>query len=145
MQSNLITASNPNGFGDALAASSCDPRRCSWLPNSNPARIGDFVGRKYNTLHLEYLIIEPFKMFEMILLKRFEKLPGHKKVSRGEYAIEESLSGTDVNRSRDWNLCFRPGQKVDMSIFFHDTAAPGNSCPRCGTLSGVSTEVRTQW
>ena len=84
-------------------------------------------------------------MLDMILLKRFEKRPGHQKVLKGEYAIEEGTTGRDVSRENELSFCFRPGQKVDMSMIFSDLGANSNYCPRCGTKSKDSAEARTQW
>ena len=84
-------------------------------------------------------------MFEMILEKRFEKLPGYKKVLKREYAIEEGISGNALSRNREWSACLRPGQKVDMSMAFSDTAFLASTCPGCGTESSASVVTRTQW
>lgn len=72
-------------------------------------------------------------MLDTILLKRFEKLPGRKKVMRREYAIEESVTGKEFDRKREWALCFRPGQKVGMSMLFDSNPVLEVSCPRCKT------------
>jgi hypothetical protein len=84
-------------------------------------------------------------MLDVILLKRFERLPGHQKVLKGEYSIEEGVTGRDFSREIEWSMCFRPGQKIDMSMVFSDLDATSNCCPRCGTKSAVSAETRTQW
>ena len=84
-------------------------------------------------------------MLDMILLKRFEKRPGHQKILSGEFAIEDGTSGRDVSRENEFAVCFRPGQKIDMSIIFSDLDANSNHCPRCGTKSEASAEARTQW
>jgi hypothetical protein len=42
-------------------------------------------------------------------------------------------------------MCFRPGQKIDMSMVFSDLDANSNHCPRCGTRSEALAETRTQW
>lgn len=84
-------------------------------------------------------------MLDMILTKRFEKHPGHAKIRRREFAIEEGSTGTEVSRTKDWNICVYPGKKIDMSVVFPEGAGESNHCPRCRTKSPASTEARTQW
>lgn len=84
-------------------------------------------------------------MFEMILTKRFEKHPGHAKILRREYAIEEVSNGRDLNRVTDWSLCLRPGQRIDMNVVFPERADSSHHCPRCRTKSAASSEARVQW
>ena len=85
------------------------------------------------------------QMLDMILLKRFEKRSGHQKVLKGEYVIEEGITGRDVSRENELIMCLRPGQKIDMSMIFSDIDGNSNRCPRCFTISEASSETRTQW
>lgn len=93
-------------------------------------------------------------MLDIILLKRFEKRPGHQKILKGEFAIEDGLTGRDVSRENEFGLCFRPGQKIDMSMIFSGRHRPlifsgrgniNNPGPLCGTRSEAETEIGTQW
>jgi hypothetical protein len=84
------------------------------------------------------------QMFETILIKRFEKLRGRTKVLRKEYAIEDSRSGQELNRRREWSMLFRPGQKVDMSIIFKQSNT-STSCPGCQTESRAACDSVTEW
>lgn len=84
-------------------------------------------------------------MFDTILTKRFEKHPGHSKMLRREFAIEEGNSGREVSRKSDFILCLHPGQKINMSMIFKEKAANSNHCPRCGTKSAALPEIKTQW
>ena len=84
-------------------------------------------------------------MLDTILLKRFEKLPGRKKVMRREYAIEESVTGKELDRKREWALCFRPGQKVSMSMLFDSSPISKVSCPRCKTGTQTPTGLSVTW
>ena len=83
-------------------------------------------------------------MLEAMLTKRFEKHPGHSKMLRREFAIED-ITGRELSRTTEWSMCFRPGQKIDMSMVFQETSVNSNHCPRCGTQSAASSEIRTQW
>jgi hypothetical protein len=84
-------------------------------------------------------------MLDTILLKRFEKSSGHQKVLKGEYVIEEGITGKDMSRDNELIMCLRPGQKINMSMIFSDLDGPINRCPRCFTKSEASCETRTQW
>jgi hypothetical protein len=86
----------------------------------------------------------PFQMFHAILAKRFEALPGRSKVSRGEYVIEDSRSGKEFAMNRAWSMCFRPGQKVDMSMVFTENIKT-TSCPGCRTESRVVGNELVRW
>jgi hypothetical protein len=85
------------------------------------------------------------QILDVILIERFEKRPGHQKVLNGEFAIEEGITGRDISRETEFKMCFRPGQKIDMSMIFSDLDASNNHCPRCRTKSEASAEARTQW
>ncbi len=81
----------------------------------------------------------------MILQERFEKRPGRQKVLKGEFAIEEGITGRDISRENEFVMCFRAGQKIDMSMIFSDIDTSSNHCPCCRTKSEASAEARTQW
>jgi hypothetical protein len=85
------------------------------------------------------------QILDLILQERFEERPGHQKVLKGEFAIEEGITGQDISRENEFSMCFRPGQKIDMSMIFSDLDASSNHCPRCGAKSEASAEARTQW
>jgi hypothetical protein len=83
-------------------------------------------------------------MFHTILAKRFEALPGNSKVGRREYVIEDHRSGKEFAMNRAWAMCFRPGQKVDMSMVFTQNMKT-TSCPGCRTESRVADNELVQW
>jgi hypothetical protein len=85
-----------------------------------------------------------YQMFETILVKRFEHLPGKDKVVRKEYAIEESRSGRELTRNREWSMCFRAGQKVDMSMVFKQKQ-PATTCPGCQAETQAADAAIIQW
>ena len=85
------------------------------------------------------------QILDLILRERFEKRPGYQKVLEGEFAIEEGITGRDISRENEFAMCFRPGQKIDMSMIFSDLDASSNHCPRCRTKSEASAEARIQW
>jgi hypothetical protein len=84
-------------------------------------------------------------MFHTVLTCHFEKRPGHLKVLRNEYALQDSLSHRDLNPKTEWPLCFRPGQKVEMSMVFLSPDSSGSACPGCQTVSDIKENVEIQW
>ena len=38
------------------------------------------------------------------------------KIEKGEFAIEDAATRRDIDLTTNWELCFSPGQRVEMSI-----------------------------
>ena len=67
-----------------------------------------------------------------VLKTNLKKIPsGPKKIERGEYAIEDAGSKRLINLSDDWDLCFFPGQVVNMSMVYHLPKSSDTTCPGC--------------
>jgi hypothetical protein len=76
---------------------------------------------------------------------------GAEKIERGEFAIQDSVTKRDIDLRTDWEVCFSPGQRVDMSMIFLGTpqnstqsylqplgsTISGNFCIKCGYLSSL--------
>lgn len=43
---------------------------------------------------------------------------GPRKIDRGEFVIQETSTKRDIDLASDWDLCFLPGQRVEMSMIF---------------------------
>lgn len=56
---------------------------------------------------------------------------GARRIKRGEFAIQDSITKRDVDFSLPWESCFCPGQRVDMSMVFNSTEASNRGCPKC--------------
>ncbi|PMD60566.1 uncharacterized protein K444DRAFT_612697 [Hyaloscypha bicolor E] len=108
---------------------------------SDPVTLEDALGFRH-TIPLD--IVTSWKILDVLLLERFENRHGHQKILKGEFAIEEDKTGKDISRKTQFKMCFRPGQKVDMSMIFSDHDADSNHCPRCQTKSEASVGTRTQ-
>ena len=54
----------------------------------------------------------------MAVLKVNSKHNGNsaEKIEKGEFAIEDAATGRDIDLNTNWELCFSPGQRVEMSI-----------------------------
>jgi hypothetical protein len=66
-------------------------------------------------------------------------------IERGDFIIQDSASKRDVNLEMDWELCFSPGQRVQMSMIFKRPTRPTNNCPTCKADCGGSTEEDVDW
>lgn len=81
-----------------------------------------------------------------VLQTNFSKAgQARKKIGRGEFVIQDSLRKRDINIFDDWNNCFYPGQRVEMSVVFQRRWQVGSSCPGCGTICDGSTEADVKW
>jgi hypothetical protein len=81
----------------------------------------------------------------MIIAKRFENHAGYQKIQRGEYTIEDGITGRGIRRGCDLLMSLRPGQKIDMSVVFPAVDTKSNHCPRCQTKCVTSLAEKTQW
>jgi hypothetical protein len=71
---------------------------------------------------------------------------GAKKIDSGEFAIQDSATKRDIDLKADWDLCFFPGQRVDMSMIIRrDHALQTSSCPKCAHVSDGSMGSDIDW
>lgn len=66
-------------------------------------------------------------------------------IERGDFVIQDSATKKDINLRMDWDLCFSPGQRVDMSMVFKRRTRPTNNCPNCKADSDKSTGEDIEW
>ncbi len=64
------------------------------------------------------------------------------KIKRGEFAIQDSTTSRDINISSAWETCFRPGQRVVMSMVFTTTKYPDACCPTCMEVNGTGGDMK---
>jgi hypothetical protein len=94
--------------------------------------------------HLDF--IDSAEAFLAVLRLRFKDGGGLKKIDHGDFAVADAGTKKDIDLLKTWNRCFRPGQKVNMSMIFDLT--PGeveNSCPACGHVNSGNTDVEIKW
>ncbi|KAK7222566.1 hypothetical protein V2G26_010569 [Clonostachys chloroleuca] len=90
--------------------------------------------------------IHSWQFFQQLLQHHFEEPKGHRMVIQGKYALEENITGNDLNQSLPPKASFRRGMKINMSmIFTRDQMTPG-VCPRCGIDNNApeNTNVKCQ-
>ncbi|KXH37021.1 hypothetical protein CSIM01_00085 [Colletotrichum simmondsii] len=77
--------------------------------------------------------------FKIAINNRFEYQLGHQKVLRGEYVLEDDISGQEVT-SLPWAQVMRPGKKINMAMKFQKIEEESNIvaqdyfCPGCRTV-----------
>ncbi|MAD87603.1 MAG: hypothetical protein CL912_31985 [Deltaproteobacteria bacterium] len=85
-------------------------------------------------------------MFESVLIARFDRLPGHGKIVRREYAIQETHLKLEIDRSLSFESSFLPGRQLDMSMIFKASGDwSKNTCPGCHTASYVTSDSGIKW
>ncbi|KAL0768332.1 hypothetical protein CaCOL14_009307 [Colletotrichum acutatum] len=86
------------------------------------------------TLPIEWL--ESWKHLRSLISNRFENRMGHRKVLRGEYALEDEANGAEVTLL-PWNKAIRPGRKINMAMKFQRVEEVSKAedhvyiCPGC--------------
>jgi hypothetical protein len=70
-----------------------------------------------------------------------------KKIERGEFAMQDTATKRDVDLSSPWETCFRPGQRVAMSMIFNSAKASNMYCPTCNEDNGddFAEDEDTEW
>ena len=71
---------------------------------------------------------------------RFQGKQGLRKIRKKEYALQESATGKEIDRSVEFQDTFLPGQKVTMSVIFKKDAAERSTqssahCPKCEAVT----------
>ncbi|KAK4185619.1 hypothetical protein QBC35DRAFT_465409 [Podospora australis] len=100
-------------------------------PTKNlPLFLEDALGARIEIpLHL----IHSWEMFHVLLAHQFENRKGHRKVLQQQYALEESCTSRDLDRSIPWTASVRNGMTVSMSILLTNSGTVDGACPRCCT------------
>ena len=66
-----------------------------------------------------------------MLEARFRQCPGHRKITRKEYALRFNTQDRDIERTVDFRRCFLPGRRVEMSMIFERILFHHTVCPWC--------------
>ena len=98
------------------------------------------------TLLHDRVPLTKLQAFTAVLQTHFSQSgQARRKIGRGEFVIQNSLTKRDINIFDDWDNCFYPGQRVEMSVIFQRRWQTGSSCPGCGMLCEGSMDVDVQW
>jgi hypothetical protein len=105
--------------------------------SQQPAILDDALGN----IHPIYLdLVDSWKIFDDIMARKFEDLPGEAKVARRQYVLEDEQTNQQLDRTRNWKACFRPGRRVLMSMIFEELFISEQACPSCGAHSSGPTD-----
>lgn len=68
-------------------------------------------------------------------------------VDNGEFVIQDPALKKDIDLTQEWEVCFFPGQRVEMSMIFRHTGAVKDTlgCPVCGSRSSQPSGIETLW
>jgi hypothetical protein len=141
-----IIASNISIYREVVAIRSSVNRLARPLAE-DPFILEDAIGRRA-PVHLRF--IRSWEAFEFVIEDSFRNRPGHGKVRRKEYALNDHASGRMIHRSLDWDDAILPGQEIDMSLKFSRMAFEGEnhtqaSCPYCQSSSDQPNDKRIRW
>ena len=66
-------------------------------------------------------------------------------IEQGEFAINDADTKLDVDLETDWDMCFFPGQRVEMSMVFEQQKKPGDQCPKCQEICTSLSTLDVEW
>lgn len=82
----------------------------------------------------------------MLLEDHFAGQKGHDMVKRRSYALEESVSGKELDRSGPLHHNLRRGMRIKMSMIFDKhKSTTAAACPRCGAQTMSEQGVIVYW
>lgn len=110
-----------------------------------PFMLEDPLGR-VSPVHLQF--ITSWEAFHAVLGTRFVGLPGHDKIERREFVLQEGSTSREISSEDPWEIAFRPGASVCMSIVFRRAVkitGSNSHCPHCGSISESETSDDVHW
>ena len=112
------------------------------MQSQNPVFLIDALGRPA-PFRLEF--IRSADALTSVLAANFRKFGAADKIRKGEFALEDFATKRDIDLHADWELCFSPGQRVEMSMIFQGRSKTVASCPKCKTTCAESLFKETEW
>jgi hypothetical protein len=124
-----VIQTNIQVFHIVLNIQSIITRLPGQVDRQQPVYLVDALGR-HTPFHLEFVL--PADALVYVLKSNIKDIGiGAQKIDRGEFAIQDSVRKRDIDLSRPWGACFRPGQRVDMSMIFTTRESHTQTCPAC--------------
>lgn len=109
------------------------------IERQQPVYLVDAIGH-HTPFYLEF--VKSAEALTFVLQDNFREVSsGACKIQNGEFAIQDSGTGKDFDLASNWEICFSPGQRVDMSMVFTTgkVSSPRN-CPKCGNHCAASSD-----
>ncbi|KAN0117809.1 hypothetical protein V8E51_003786 [Hyaloscypha variabilis] len=106
------------------------------VERQQPVYMIDALGR-HSPFHLEF--VRSAEALVAVLKVNFKKYEnGAEKIENGQFTIEDAVTRRNIDLSADWELCFYPGQRVEMSIVVYRLSGVGcKICDRCDNVLNV--------
>ncbi|CAG8958963.1 hypothetical protein HYFRA_00012119 [Hymenoscyphus fraxineus] len=102
------------------------------VERQQPVYLIDALG-KAAPFHLEF--VRSAEALKAVLKINFQKIENcAPMIERGNFAIQDAFTKRDIDLNKEWDVCFLPGQKVEMSMVFTKFFNPemrGCQCPHC--------------
>jgi hypothetical protein len=81
-----------------------------------------------------------------VLKVNFQKIGrAAEKIEHGEFAINDASTKHDIDLETDWDVCFFPGQRVEMSMVFDQQQNTGSQSPKCQERCDPSSGLDVEW
>ncbi|CZR68083.1 uncharacterized protein PAC_17982 [Phialocephala subalpina] len=129
-----VIQTNLDVFHIVLNIQSIITRIPGQVERQQPVYFIDALGR-HTPFNLEFILSA--EALTHVLSSNFRNIgSGSQKIERGEFAIQDTGLKSDIDLTGPWESCFRPGQRVDMSMVFVSKKNPSQSCPACQQDNG---------
>ena len=112
------------------------------VQRQQPVFLLDACGRSA-PFHLEF--ISSAEALIAVLAIKFERFGAGEAVRRRDFALEYTGTKRDIDLRRDWELCFTPGQRVEMSMIFRGAPLETTTCPRCRSFCEAGLDLDIEW
>jgi hypothetical protein len=113
------------------------------VERQQPVYFIDALGR-HSSFSLEFILSA--EALTHVLRSNFKNIcSGTEKVERGEFVIQDSILKRDIDLTKPWESCFRPGQRVDMSMIFLSEKDTTQCCPACHQETNFPADHDIEW
>ncbi|KAI4243813.1 MAG: hypothetical protein LQ352_006962 [Teloschistes flavicans] len=113
------------------------------IERQKPVYLNDALGR-YAPFYLEF-IMSPEALISVLAINFKSIGRASRKIENGQFIIHDSRTKRDIDLSHPWESCFRPGQRVEMSMVFDTFKAANISCPDCRHPCDINSEEDVEW
>jgi len=99
---------------------------------------------RHSSFSLEFILLA--EALTHVLRSNFKNIrSGTQKIDHGEFVIQDSILKRDINLIDPWESCFRPGQRVDMSMIFLSKKDTCQYCPACHQGTNFPADHDIEW
>ena len=119
------------------------------IPSSITGRISVLEDAHGRSWRIDIDTISGWKEFDSLLYHKFENDRGLRRIQDSKYLLRNSDNTTQINPTRrpGFMSVFKPGQSIQMSVYFSWEEVRHHGCPKCASeqqsLPGVETICST--